>query len=539
MRRRILPLNSMTYYIRPDADSIDGNWTTNTGGTTLYAAIDEAIPDDGDYIVSPAAPVNEICTVSLSNPSVVPGATMRVRYRARKSAVGGNMELRVRLLEGTTEIASWTEVVPSTDTDYERALTNAQLVSINDTTNLFLEFRANYISSNFASAALSAAATFLVETNPPNTILSGTSGFSGAYLNVLDYGATGNGSTNDQTAIQNALNAANSQGKGLYFPAGTYLHSDTLNIVGVHVNGVGPTSIIRSTSATGRTSLQLSGTNPKISNVKVSTTWSGSRLGAGWECGIFIDNANGFHVDHVIVDGSPSAGIMNFGGHDGKITNSTVMNTLADAIHNTHKAYNILVDRNYIYNTADDGVAVVSYQGDGGMTHDITATNNCIRSLTHGRHMSVVGGYNVTYDNNYCSDIVGAASLIIATESSYTTYGVSAVLVKNGTYRNGGGPPTGHGIVLISAPDSYSETIDDITIQDCFITNDDGRTAAGIRTEGNKTTNVDLLNYKITGASPNTNFQYGSSVTTNTPWTTGAVGYTPVRCGADNAFHHT
>ncbi len=36
-------------------------------------------------------------------------------------------------------------------------------------------------------------------------------------------GATGNGTTNDTAAIQNTLNAANATGRGVYFPAGTYI----------------------------------------------------------------------------------------------------------------------------------------------------------------------------------------------------------------------------------------------------------------------------------------------------------------------------
>ncbi len=49
--------------------------------------------------------------------------------------------------------------------------------------------------------------------------------------NVSDFGATGNGTTDDKTAIQNTINAAQNAGGGeVFFPAGTYLISDTLTI---------------------------------------------------------------------------------------------------------------------------------------------------------------------------------------------------------------------------------------------------------------------------------------------------------------------
>ena len=49
------------------------------------------------------------------------------------------------------------------------------------------------------------------------------------WLNVVtQYGATGNGTTDDTTAIQNAINAAGAAGGVVYFPPGNYLVSSTL-----------------------------------------------------------------------------------------------------------------------------------------------------------------------------------------------------------------------------------------------------------------------------------------------------------------------
>ena len=45
------------------------------------------------------------------------------------------------------------------------------------------------------------------------------------YLNVKDYGAVGDGVTNDSAAIQNAITAAKSTGKSVFFPDGTYIIS--------------------------------------------------------------------------------------------------------------------------------------------------------------------------------------------------------------------------------------------------------------------------------------------------------------------------
>lgn len=53
---------------------------------------------------------------------------------------------------------------------------------------------------------------------------------SGSPLNVLDYGAIGNGIADDTAALQLAVNAAMSQNKRLYIPKGEYLVSGTITV---------------------------------------------------------------------------------------------------------------------------------------------------------------------------------------------------------------------------------------------------------------------------------------------------------------------
>ena len=61
------------------------------------------------------------------------------------------------------------------------------------------------------------------------------------YVSVKDFGATGNGTTDDTTAIQNALDASDS----VFFPEGEYIISATLNVPkGVSIYGAGYESVI-------------------------------------------------------------------------------------------------------------------------------------------------------------------------------------------------------------------------------------------------------------------------------------------------------
>jgi len=68
---------------------------------------------------------------------------------------------------------------------------------------------------------------------------------AGKFLSVTDYGATGDGSTDDTIFLQAAIDAAESQEKGLFIPSGNYLITDTLDVSkGIIISGEGDKSRI-------------------------------------------------------------------------------------------------------------------------------------------------------------------------------------------------------------------------------------------------------------------------------------------------------
>jgi polygalacturonase len=71
-------------------------------------------------------------------------------------------------------------------------------------------------------------------------------GSGGDYENVRDHGAVGDGVTDDGDAIQAAIDAGAANGRAVYFPTGTYLISQQLNLhTGTVLEGAGRTSIIK------------------------------------------------------------------------------------------------------------------------------------------------------------------------------------------------------------------------------------------------------------------------------------------------------
>jgi hypothetical protein len=131
--------------MRPDADSLDGGWTNELNGTSLFPSVDEVTPDDADYIRSSTFPVTDICRLGLSNPASVPEepATLSIRYRR---AGDGVINLVVRLKQGGSTIATWTyNDITDTFITVEETLTAPQFAAITDFNDLLVELQADNV----------------------------------------------------------------------------------------------------------------------------------------------------------------------------------------------------------------------------------------------------------------------------------------------------------------------------------------------------------------------------------------------------------
>lgn len=116
--------------------------------------------------------------------------------------------------------------------------------------------------------------------------------------NVKDYGAVGNGTTDDTVAIQAAITAAHSAGAGrVYFPLGTYKITDVLNCYGYltlygdsAADETGASTIKQVT--TNKDALQFNSTTASISNVTIKNLRiEGPSSGTG--TGIYAKNTGG------------------------------------------------------------------------------------------------------------------------------------------------------------------------------------------------------------------------------------------------------
>jgi hypothetical protein len=233
---------------------------------------------------------------------------------------------------------------------------------------------------------------------------------AGAPINVLDFGATGDGTTDDTIAIQDALTYANSLSAGatVYLPLGTYKCTAQLNIYPKTIlQGAGKTTSILTFNHTGvgikstsplnsSTAVYISLRDLKITNTNVSNV-NGGYVDVG---GSFIT------IDNIVVEGF-KYGIIFDQTEVSSITNCAITPTIA--------------------NGAGIWLANGNYTGGAniGFTNRITITANQFNSVSTAlANILDDGGANHSIrDNNFNASqkgirAAGVSSLVVSGNES-------------------------------------------------------------------------------------------------------------------------
>ncbi len=262
-------------------------------------------------------------------------------------------------------------------------------------------------------------------------VLAGTSllfapqyAFTQPVVNVREMGAHGDGSRDDTDAIASAIRAASLSNGAVYLPAGIYSYSDVIRAGSVRLIGEGEKTTIQAMNPS-RGAVMLTGKSAEIVGITFTSPNARSRLSNPEAAAVCIFEAEKFSVSNCIIRSAASAGILNLGGTNGKIFANKISGTLADGIHNTKRAQEIDVFENNVTEVGDDGIAVVSYKGQGAPCSRIRIRNNVIFS-NRARGIAVVGGEDVLIVGNRCESTL-AAGILLAQEDSWNTLSVSRV----------------------------------------------------------------------------------------------------------------
>mgnify|MGYP005947449495 CR=1 FL=1 len=225
-------------------------------------------------------------------------------------------------------------------------------------------------------------------------------------VSVLDFGAVGDGTTDDTAAI----NAALSSGfKHVYLVAGkTYVVKNGLTVPdGVTFDGYGAKINYIKPDQNWMHCITL-GSNTMLRGMYIYCESGMVRDDTGF--GISIFNSFNARVYDVNLDRIASAAIWATEATNVIINNCIISNGLADGIHMSDGCTHFAITNNIVYGCNDDHIAVVSdIPGDGKIPGQGVIQGNVISDGPAGHGVLLIGCYDVLVDSNVIRGMKNAA----------------------------------------------------------------------------------------------------------------------------------
>ncbi len=294
--------------------------------------------------------------------------------------------------------------------------------------------------------AFGTAATPTSDPDPPPPSSSPAPPQQGPASRPEDFGARGDGVTDDSDALQRAFDAVPDGGTVELTAGRTYVHTRVLHLRVPGLRVVGSGTLLATAESTS--SVWIEADDVLVDGVVVKTAATSQRWDAWEQMGLRIVGHRGVVLRSVTVDGSAAAGIYVGNGATAFVLDHvTVRNTRADGIHMTGGANNGTLVSPTVSNSGD---AVVSYSQDGPPCHDITVTGPTVLGTAWGRGLSVVGGTRIT-ETDIDVRNTSAAGVYIASEGApWFTAAPQQVLISGGSI-TGANTATAvdHGAVLV------------------------------------------------------------------------------------------
>ena len=259
------------------------------------------------------------------------------------------------------------------------------------------------------------------------------------WVNVkTDFGATGNGTTDDSTAIQNAINAA--ANKRLYFPPGTYncgtaSFSITSPIEIMGIGGPASCQLLRSSNAVSTSLFYASG----VTGVVIRDLWCNYTNAATVvnvnHAAIQAYNCNNVLIENVWVTGVWYVGIEINTCTKTIVNKCEVRGAYNRAIYAYQGCKDIIFSDNQIDGAIYGGsTKTTTYciqinPAGTGTINNIVVSGNTIRNGTYHGISAAEYTYGITISGNSISDIGSFYGILI--EKANGTSGQQAVIIGN------------------------------------------------------------------------------------------------------------
>jgi hypothetical protein len=264
------------------------------------------------------------------------------------------------------------------------------------------------------------------------------------FLSVTGYGATANDGTDDTAALASAVSAAQSQGKGVWVPAGQFIINAHVNLSNVAIRGAGMWySVIRGTN--GKGGLFATGGGVQV----VDLTIAGDvryRDDTNFDTGLEGNFGAGSLVQNVWIEHTKVGAWINSGTNGLYVVGLRIRDTMADGVNIHANVVNARVDQTAVRNTGDDALAMFS---EGAAVTNSAYTFVTVQVPLLANAVGIYGGNGNRIEDSLLSDTVTAsAGIAISTRFgpvgfSGTTRVARNTLTRTGGYENNWGAQLG------------------------------------------------------------------------------------------------
>jgi hypothetical protein len=293
-------------------------------------------------------------------------------------------------------------------------------------------------------------------------------GQPGGYLSLTaDCGATANDGSDDSVALQNCVNRAQGEGRGLYIPAGTFdSFSSPISVAGLTIRGAG---MWYSTIYGYNAHFDCWGNNCQYYDFAVTgdttiriDTNTDTAFGGNGSSGVVLD---GIWVEHT------KTGYWTGPGTNGlTIRNSRFRDLFADGVNLYGGTSNSVIQNNHARNTGDDAFAAWSDSANGqAPDHGNTISNNYVQVPWRADCFALYGGDSNIIRNNVCADVVQYPGILLARQFNALTFTGNTQILSNTLIRAGAWAYSqAQGALKIHADQGpvQNVTVSDLDIQD-------------------------------------------------------------------------
>jgi hypothetical protein len=264
----------------------------------------------------------------------------------------------------------------------------------------------------------------------------GPLGQPGGFLSLSgDCGATPDDGSDDSGAIQNCVDRARGEGRGLYIPQGTFnSFSRPISVAGVTIRGAG---MWYSTIAGFNAHFDCWGNSCQYFDFAV-TGDSTQRIDSATDTAFGGNGSSGVVLDHIWIEHTKTGYWTGPGTNGLTIRNSRIRDLFGDGVNLWAGTSNCLIQNNHARNTGDDSFAAWSDPSQGkGTDANNVISHNYVQLPWRANCFALYGGADNRIEDNVCADTVQYPGILLAAQFGALPFTGTTRVARNTLIRAG------------------------------------------------------------------------------------------------------